>query len=555
MQRPSAIQCHVAAVAIWGCVASPIVAEEAVKASQLLEGLTSVTRRIADDHLKAIVISEMAIAYARGGDFKKAIVLAKTIAPRDYRECTVASIAKAFVDVGRIEEALQLMPSGKKDHVLESVVAAKAHAGHLKEALALLKRVDDRDIQLRLHSLLARLYSRKGRTVDAQKSVRIIEGLVNGAGLSGSGSVSEKLLLQQLAFAYAVIRDTKREGQALTLIGTSALDHIRAATLKRIALLQVRRGDKAESDRTIARIVSGTDDSSIVAEVMLALVRVGDFRKAEQVALAYADNESAMLIISEYSRAGRTRSAQRVVDGLKNAALRARGLATIVVRATPGKGSASKKLMKLMPKAVCLAERALRDTTIAQQAKMRALSWIGRAQLKIGHREAGRLTLIRARDLTESLPSLVNEGEVYGLLEVAVHQLASCERGDARTTLLLADAAAARITVPVFSRAAREEVVRLLLESGSVGDASRVLWREIQDDDTYFISSRLQHLCEQVTLSGNEKAAIQLLRDVESPVVLARGRLGVVSGLLKREAQNRSWSVNGWLCGRRGAGD
>jgi RNA polymerase sigma factor (sigma-70 family) len=425
--------------------------------------------------LRHRVLADMAVLQARLGDRPAA--------------------KKLFAQAREIVAALPT-EHNRQEGEWRLLATAEAKAGEVDEALAMVRRVA-RDNKARDYAFqeVATELAKARRDKDALR----VSGLVEDAEIKGW---LPTMLLEQVALAHAkagdfpkaldvVERMKEPASQVLALAGVVYLNlwHVPYPNEPGMALLQAEAGDKAGARKTLRR----------AAEIAAT---VTDEPKKDRALAGLACAQA---------RLGDIAAARKTAEGIRGETVRAIALATLA-RALAGAGQAKEAL-------------AVADKQEGGLAKMFVLLHVGAGQAKAGDRQGARDTFGRAHLLVGQLDDQERTGQAYNLAwaqaEAGDHKGAE----DTATALLPQEDLILNVNIAV-ARA----------EAGDFAGALKTMERHKESDwwkgNAWWKGNTLRAIAKMQTGRGQEKAALEWVTRLDSPLARANGLLGVAEGLV-----------------------
>ena len=308
---------------------------------------------------KADALQQIAVTYAKAGNYDRAIPIAQSIANTDYsvyyKAQALAGIASEYVQDGQLEPALQIAqtinaadtkakamaaiaagyankkqpekasqvfsqalavaqaadnPNISKPGLLADVALEYAKAGQLDAPLAVVQKLEDAFIKAKSLAAIALLYSQAGQQ---QQANQLLSQAIE--------SVNEiKEDYQKSEVRQEIIRNSIEAGQpdyALLVAQTIPDEFARSETLQQVAFQAVEKGQNEFALKIVQAIDKKFVDyrNSVLQRIAIGYAKAGEYDKALQIAADTTYNDrvrTLAAIATEYSKAGQPKRAAEI---------------------------------------------------------------------------------------------------------------------------------------------------------------------------------------------------------------------------------------------------
>lgn len=311
--------------------------------------------------------AEIALEYAKVGDFAQAITLTEKMGDYLQKNQTLVELAGQLAAGGNYEQAKQLVATIKEYETYRAkglarigqyyAISGNNSAANLmfSEAIAFAKTLDAESIQPMALAEIAIEYAAAGKEQEAMQLVAEIQD-ENSKAMALAGMATAWAKAQQLSKALQVaqsIQDDYYKAQALT-------DIAKKVTVDQLPPIV----------ENINRITDETNKIAALAEVVMLYIRAGQFDQAAELTKTLLGNDWLLPgIIAEYAKTGQINPITTLTNSIENEYWQNRALISMVsgyaamgdfakaLDLANGIASADTKSSALMAIAQALAER------------------------------------------------------------------------------------------------------------------------------------------------------------------------------------------------------
>jgi tetratricopeptide (TPR) repeat protein len=260
--------------------------------------------------------AEIALEYAKVGDFPQAIALTEKIGDDLQKNETLVEIAGQLAAAGNYDKAKQLVANIKAYETYKAKGLARigrfaAIAGNnqvanlmFSEAIAFAKTLDAELIQPMALAEIAIAYAAAGKEAEAMQLVAEIQD-----------ENSKAMALAGIAAAWA---EAQQLSKALQVIQMIADDYYKAQALSDIAK-KVTVAELPPIVQNINTITDQTNKDAALAEIVMLYIRSGQFDQAAELTKTFLGNDWLLPgIIAEYAKTGQMNSITTLTNSMEN---------------------------------------------------------------------------------------------------------------------------------------------------------------------------------------------------------------------------------------------
>ncbi|MBM3237487.1 hypothetical protein FJZ31_14450 [Candidatus Poribacteria bacterium] len=188
--------------------------EESPLACALLVAIT-----IADDNEKTKVFADIAVEYAKAGQYDQAILITKTIEDADYNGRPLAYIAVEYAKTGQYDQATEVANTIVNDYKgwpLAYIAVEYAQAGQYDRAILLTKAIKDTFHRAWALAEMVAMYAKAGQYDEAIQLAQTIDKAPLLSPLWGDASFHKALALAEIAARFVEAGQNDKAFQLLS---------------------------------------------------------------------------------------------------------------------------------------------------------------------------------------------------------------------------------------------------------------------------------------------------------------------------------------------------
>ena len=320
-------------------VAVPVPKDKTQMVAEVLSAAEKAASEIKNSQERADTLLEIAHEYAQAGDTKTARRVFGEVVDlrRTDKKKSITYLPAEMVAAGLIDDGLELLeklaadyPKDLRDTRFDCLFALKG-SGKVKQQTELFNAIplDEKEV---VASLMAGEYAAAG---DFKSAEGMLDGLTNP-------DVRAEVRLE-LAVAYHRAKDAKKSAEHLKVAAETIRNEIDGDTdywQSKMAIAQVRTGDRETAITTIGKITNSTFRTQAILAVMKADLAAGNVKAATDAAklCEKEDIDQAMFRVAVFHlNKGETEKAAKVLKGFNSRYWQARGRLWMAVTLAKGR--------------------------------------------------------------------------------------------------------------------------------------------------------------------------------------------------------------------------
>tara|TARA_R110002111_G_scaffold229327_4_gene290570 strand:- start:9326 stop:11179 length:1854 start_codon:yes stop_codon:yes gene_type:complete len=241
----------------------------------------SLIDQIEDESLKEYAINRLARRLVGADRTAEAVEYIEALPQQESKAFYLIGIAGALIEVGKKQEALEMMQRSldalplvtdpeQKQHVEAVALVIQANTGHLEQVMKQLQDLEDDNVH---ELLLCDIISMLAENAQPDKALELLPQLTE--------EQNKKIFARKIALAFAEAGQGKK---ALTLMQNHRLIQENDHSSREVMITLAKTGQLEQALEMIEEMVTPQEKSNGACDIARTLAEQGDFQSAEKVA-------------------------------------------------------------------------------------------------------------------------------------------------------------------------------------------------------------------------------------------------------------------------------